>query len=325
MAVPALIVPGPSGPPQLIFSPQASNPTFTGTTATFDATKYFNSGILQKDSTFNVAFPSTGTFKFICLFHPGMTLSVSVVSSGTTDTQATLDTRAQSELQATLAAGESAAATIVPAPAQPHADGTATYHAVAGTESTTAAYDADVMRFFPPSINIKAGDTIEWSNTTDVPHTVAFGVGSNIPPLVNPLAQPSGPPLLALNPAVFAPAGGTTYNGTGVVNTGALGQGFVATSASITFTTPGTYTYVCLVHADQAMTGTVVVTGAAPAAPAPTPTAGAAATGISAPNTGTGPEPVGGPAGWLLPLLVAMLMGGSFVAAGVRVRGHRRG
>ena len=123
----------------------------------------------------------------------------------------------------------------------------------------------------------------------------------------------------------FAPAGGTTYNGTGVVNTGALGQGFVATSASITFTTPGTYTYVCLVHADQAMTGTVVVTGAAPAAPAPTPTAGAAATGISAPNTGTGPEPVSGLAGWLPPLLVAMFMGVSFVAAGVRVRACWRG
>src|SRR6476659_2129511 len=56
--VPDLIVPGPSGPPQFTFSPQAANPTFTGTaTPSFDSTKYFNSGLMFKDSAFSLSFP----------------------------------------------------------------------------------------------------------------------------------------------------------------------------------------------------------------------------------------------------------------------------
>ncbi len=324
MAEPPLIIPGPSGPPQMTFNPLASNPTFTGTTATFDATKYFNSGILSKDSTFSVTFPSNGTFKFICLFHGGMELSVSVVAAGATaDSQAALDSRAASELQANLAAGEAAASAVVPAGTESLPDGTSKYHAVAGTESTTPGIDADVMRFFRNSITVRAGDTVEWLNTTDIPHTVSFGFGTNIPPLATPLPQPSGPPLLALNPAVFAPAGGTTYSGTGQLNSGVIGEGFGATTTDIKFMTPGTFTYVCLIHADQNMMGTITVTGAAAGAAA-TPTAGTPS-GISGPNTGTGPEASGGWAGWLTALALAAVAGASLVFGGMRMQTRSRG
>jgi len=321
-AFPPLIVPGPSGPPQFTFSPQAGNATFTGTApVTFDATKYYNTGIMLKDSTATLTFPKAGTYLFACLFHAapdatgavkGMTLSVKVVSSGTTDTQAAVDTRAASELAATLAAGTAAANTVAPPASEKLPDGSLNVHVVAGGETAPAAgVDADVMRFLPQNINIHVGDTVEWSNSLDVPHTISFGYGTPAPPLVVPLPQASGPPLLELNPQVFAPAGGPAYAGTGQVTTGAIGEGFAATSASLKFTKAGTYTYVCLIHADQSMMGTVTV--AAAAAPPSVP--------VVAPNTGTGPGG-GAPGGsWLIEAAVALAVaGGVSLSAAKTVR-----
>lgn len=72
--------------------------------------------------------------------------------------------------------------------------------------------------FEPASIQVRAGTTVTWTNQDSVPHTV-------------------------------------TFQRTGMQGSGLLAHGQTFT---YTFTTPGTYTYLCTVH--PTMVGTVVVT-----------------------------------------------------------------
>jgi plastocyanin len=315
------LVPGPNGPPQLMFNPLAANPTFSGSGAvTFDPTKYYNSGLMQKGDAADVKFSKTGTYTFVCLVHGsidangnvhGMALTVKVVgtSTGGADTQSALDSRGAAQRDALINEGKQAATGAVAVQTiQP--DGTSHWAAKIGLSIP----DADVMQFLPQNISIKTGDTVEWTNDSIAPHTVSFTSGAADPPLLNPQPQPSGPPLLIVNPQVLLPAGGNTYDGTGYVNSGILQQGTpLGTKFSLTFTKPGVYTYKCLLHADQGMVGTITVTGAPP--PAPTPTAAAVGV-VAAPSTGTGPGS-GSEGSWLPALAALAVLGAITAAAGV--------
>lgn len=87
--------------------------------------------------------------------------------------------------------------------------------------------------FTPAAIRIRAGQTVQWRNTSRVDHTVT--------------ADKS----LAANPAnVILPAGAQSFH------SGEIDPGQVW---SYTFTLPGTYRYVCLPHEQQGMIGTVIV------------------------------------------------------------------
>jgi plastocyanin len=113
------------------------------------------------------------------------------------------------------------------------------------------------MRFLPNQpLSISTGDTVNWTTKVFAPHTVTFG------------DSPEG-----------APAGESIYNG-GNANSGVMyapnGRDTAGrdlppapggSTYALTFTRAGTYTYVCLLHANQGMTGTIVVTDKAPAQP----------------------------------------------------------
>jgi hypothetical protein len=98
---------------------------------------------------------------------------------------------------------------------------------------------------------------------------VSFGIDPLKTPLLIPVGQGPRGPILAFNPQVafpIVPAGGI-YNG-GVASSGIFGLGgnyanlpgqrFLRAVFSLTFNTPGTYTYYCLVHAPL-MKGTITV------------------------------------------------------------------
>jgi plastocyanin len=106
------------------------------------------------------------------------------------------------------------------------------------------APSASLMRFLPTTLTIHVGDTVVW--TVDAPdevHTITFvPQGMEIPEFGSPLS--------------LIPIGGNIFNGSGYYNSGPLIPG---QSYNLTFITPGIYTYVCLIHDNMGMAGTIIV------------------------------------------------------------------
>ena len=114
--------------------------------------------------------------------------------------------------------------------------------------------------YAPKVIDVYAGDTVAWSvGGLLEPHTISFGPSALLQRLaaqpIMPAPQRGGPPALVFNPQIAFPTRATAYDGTGYTNSGLLRKGQVW---RLTFTTPGTYSYYCLLHYPQ-MAGTVVV------------------------------------------------------------------
>ena len=240
--------------------PKAPVPTNPGQAVAYDGTKYLSSGfITPRDAKpFQVSFPKAGTYPFLCIIHPGMDGTVTVVDSGATSTQAQLDTAAQQVFTPALAALKAQASTLAAKPVTQtrNADGTTTYRV-----ETVGGYIApsDVQQFFPPSMNVKVGDTVVFESAVPTPHTVTFLGGTPLP------FPPSleDPKIAGPTPA---PAAG--YDGTGYVNSGVLGVGFPGQSFSIKFSKAGAFPFVCILHVDQGMGGTVNVAAATVTPPA---------------------------------------------------------
>jgi hypothetical protein len=89
---------------------------------------------------------------------------------------------------------------------------------------------------------------------------VTFTAGQAPPAVVTPLPQPAGPPMLALNPVILAPAGNAAdWDGGSYLNSGFLepAPGQPSPTFTVRFSNPGTYEYLCALH--EGMVGTIVV------------------------------------------------------------------
>lgn len=93
------------------------------------------------------------------------------------------------------------------------------------------------LDFFASAITIDAGDSVTW--VTQSVHTVSFLEGTSFTPFTAPLA----------------PTGNGIEDGTAMNSSGILRPGVPYT---LTFTTPGTYTYHCLLHPPE-MVGQIIV------------------------------------------------------------------
>jgi len=179
-----------------------------------------------------------------------------------------------------LAPGTTAAAQpATPAPAQP----SRTLTALVGVGQDTT----QVLAFFPAALKVRVGDTITWKIESDEIHTVSFirGVTPQEATMQDPLGGPGD-----LIPAFYArwtPGGAAEdstihsqvffptraegapvekYSGTGFVSSGIMKKrpppdATPNLTFSVTFDTPGTYSFLCLVHPDR-MRGTVEVVSA---------------------------------------------------------------
>jgi plastocyanin len=115
---------------------------------------------------------------------------------------------------------------------------TTTFPVATGASDATGAFE--VLRYYPSSIVIDAGDTLSWNIASGSPHIIALVPSGQTAPV--------GPPSIK-------PAGGASYDGTAFTSSGLIAQG---TTYSLRFPTPGTYTVVCLVHQPE-MRETVTV------------------------------------------------------------------
>ena len=245
--------------------PTAPVPTNPGKTVAFDGVTYLNSGFLLKDQTFALSFPNKGTYPFVCIIHPGMNGSVDVVDAGsaTISTQAQLDASATKTFADATAAlkAASAAAAAKGVTKTANADGTSTWTVTVGG----LVGPSDLQQFYTPGLNVQAGDTVHWVSAVPTPHTATFLSGTPLP--IPP--TPENQKVLLPTPA---PAAG--FDGTGYVNSGIIGVGWPGTQFSVKFTKAGTYPYICVLHVDQGMGGTVTVSQAGQVIPAKTGTGG---------------------------------------------------
>jgi len=234
----------------------------------FDGSTCVTSGddLFVDGATYTVTFPTAGNFKLVCLVHNNMTGAVHVLarSEALPYNQASYNKQARQREAELLSDGagleDQATAT---GQNRRHGSGDAVTVGIGEIVATGGGSDTvSVMRFLQDSIYVRVGDTVEWTNLDPVtPHTVTFGT------------EPSGPPQPPSAGVTVAKDGArqaTLTSPTGSVHSGFLvaalqdQTGLQQTPLSVTrfrvtFTTAGTFNYICALHDDLGMVGRVIV------------------------------------------------------------------
>ncbi|MCA1645701.1 MAG: hypothetical protein LC797_09635 [Chloroflexi bacterium] len=231
---------------------------------------FINSGLLQKQTppgappnqSMGVVFDTPGTYNYLCLVHTDrMFGTVEVVTpDAPADVQDTVDARARAEIAAELPLVAAARQEAQATKQEPGSNGSTTWYVRAGaSEVFSGDGRAQAMDFLPKELTVKTGDTVVWGSSYF--HTVSFPNTTPAPEFVLPTPQPAGPPMLVLNPLEVIPTKPTaTYDPTKYYNSSDMGPFSLAGYAwSLSFDKPGTYEYVCLVHQDLGMKGTITV------------------------------------------------------------------
>lgn len=221
--------------------------------ATYDGSAYTSSGALFPGNSYALTFTKTGSYPYLCLFHPPeMTGVVIVQPKGTPypKSRGFYNGEGLEELNAQLGAAQTALGEF------PYAEGGTTLVAgIAPGLFSGAPSNSTVLRFLDAgrlgpqdtstSVTVPVGTTLSWVNqTNNEPHTVTFPALGQPPPPGDPFMPGTGP------------LTGQTYDGTALANSGPF---FPGQSFSLTFTKAGTYKYFCLIHDDFGMVGTVTV------------------------------------------------------------------
>ncbi len=232
--------------------------------SSYDGTGCVNSGVLMDGQTYTVTFPKPGNYKLTCLVHLYMTGMVHVLdaSAPLPHDQAFYDHEAYAEGRRLL----SDASRL-----QGRAEGLVRHESgpevAAGVSEVVATnggglHTSSVMRFLRGLIVVEVGDTVEWTNfSPGVNHTVTFGTEPADPfapksPTVTTDADGAlhgviGSPTDSVHSGLFGPAPPE--------RTGIAQAPPGVTRYRVTFTAPGVFSYLCTLHDEQGMVGTVVV------------------------------------------------------------------
>jgi plastocyanin len=251
----------------------AGCPGTTPSGSSFDNSGCVNSGRSTVDTstgpstvftTYTVTFPEAGNYRLVCLVHVNMTGIVHVLSAGLPlpHDQDFYNNQASNQQHNLLhdqdrrpRAGEGANSE-----SHDHSVITGTGELVS---TTGGIQSVSVMRFMQPSITIHAGETVEWDSSDVSGHTITFG---QEPPNVTPATPPSAN--VSVDPdgarhATIRSTSDSVHSGfiaqAGHERTGVAQAPAGVTQFRVTFTTPGTYPYICAFHDDLGMKGEVVV------------------------------------------------------------------
>jgi len=226
-------------------------------------------------SSYTVTFENTGDYKLVCLIHSDMTGVVHVAAPSTTypHDQSFYNNQGLNEAQTLL--------NTLPTPPVVPADQvlmTSVLSATGGGKQYLA-----LMRFFPQTITVNVGDTVQWTNDgADEPHTVTFlpAGGTEPPAPVTPggIADPhySSVDGTIPNAVGCGVAGATCFNSGLIGPANQDQQGLPQTPtgvqrARVTFTAAGVYNYYCILHDELGMLGQVIVLGNTPLTVTPGP------------------------------------------------------
>ncbi len=245
------ILPGP-GQGELMLGPAFAPiglPKPDATSVTYDGTARLSSGQQTGGATFTVTFTKAGRFGYVCTIHDGMRGEIDVVDPSVPlpETPAQAKARGQVTLNAILGMTQEATEQV-------HSVTLGSLHTVAA--GVGSGFGGSANSFLPGDVMVHRGDQVVWTAADPLEiHTVTFTSGANPPNFVDVRPQPQGPPQIVIPANVASPAGGTTYTGSGYVNSGIItpGNSFILTIDA----PPGTYLYHCLIH--PSMHGTVTV------------------------------------------------------------------
>jgi len=223
-----------------------------------DGTACVNSGILTNGATYTVVFPDTGNFKMVCLAHNDQTGTVHVLdpSALLPHDQAFYDQQANKQRARLISDARNAAQVTTD-----HNTVIAGAGKIHGTSGGTET--ASVMRFMDETKVIHVGDTVEWTTSEAVTnHTITFGpepdVLHQIPPSSNVTVDPDGARHAYINsPSDAVHSGFITQAPQD--RTGLAQAPLGVTRFRVTFTQPGIYPYICVLHDDLGMHGKVIV------------------------------------------------------------------
>ena len=267
--------PGQTRPPGFgpIFGVPVGCPGLTPDGSSFDGTACVTTGVLllgedtgptESAPTYTVNFPAVGNFKFVCLIHADMTGVVHVVDAAEPlpHYQDFYDREAQSEQVLLLADASRLEGRGTPEN-QDRAQGSDVAAGIGEIVTTTGggSQTASLMRFLRETIVVRVGDTVEWTSLDpSINHTVTFGAepADPRPRSANVLLTSDGArqavissPGDSVNSGFLSPApqdrAGLAQSPPGV------------TRFRVTFTSPGTFSYICAVHDQLGMKGTVIV------------------------------------------------------------------
>jgi len=267
--------PGQTRPPGFgpVFGIPVGCPGITPSSSSFDGSACVTSDVLLLPDnssqnavppTYTVTFPATGNFKFVCLIHADMTGVIHVLNPATTlphdqsfyDQQA-LGAQALLLGHASRLQGRGTPGTDSGAKSNDVEVGIGEVVTTTGAGSQTAS----LMRFVQGMIVIRVGDTIEWTSLDpSINHTVTFGTEP---------ADPR-PASASVSLTVDGARQAVINSPTDSVNSGFLSpapqdRAGLAQAAPgvtrfrVTFLSPGTYNYICAVHDQLNMKGTVIV------------------------------------------------------------------
>jgi plastocyanin len=212
--------------------------------------------------TYSVTFPSIGNFKFVCLIHADMTGVVHVISPSTPlpHRQSFYDQEARRDGERLLADAGSLGAMLNSRSIESSDN---TVAAGIGEVETSGAGTRTVslMRFRRRTIVVQVGDTVVWTSLDpSINHTVTFGAE---PPDPRPASANVAPTADGARQATIASTSDNVNSGflsptpQDRANLAQANPG--VTRFRVTFTVPGTFNYICAVHDQLGMAGTVIV------------------------------------------------------------------
>jgi plastocyanin len=251
---------------------QVGCPGFSVGTATFDGHTCLTTPPMVKGQSITVHFPVAGNYKFECLVHFSMfgALHVLKVADPLPHNQDFYDDQAAEQRKALLSDIE---VKMQMDHDGEHHDGFAVNvlprkkHVIAGVGEISATpggnQTGSLERFVDGTIEIHAGDTVEWSNhDPDEPHTITFGQepppANQFPPSPNVTFDDDG-----VGHAIISSPNDNVHSGfieatladIPGVPTNPIGP----TRFRVTFTQPGTFNYICVLHDNLGMVGKVIV------------------------------------------------------------------
>jgi plastocyanin len=236
---------------------QVGCPGFSSGLAMFDGSTCVTTSRLKKGQSFTVTFPTAGNFKLVCLIHRNMTGTVHVIglNEPLPHDQDFYNKQAQEGRERLLSSIDLGS----------HDEHSAENHVNAGTGVISAtpggSENLAVMRFHHEKIFIHAGETVEWSNSDPTAsHTITFGAEpvDPMPPSSNVTVENDG-----ARHATITSTADSAHSGFIVAaaqeRTGSAQLPPAITRFRVTFTQPGIYPYICALHDELGMKGTVIV------------------------------------------------------------------